>query len=907
MTNSPRTLRHRLSDQAVHIDFLRLRCGSEERFLRGIQAVRGREGSDPIHPFIAFSEWDALLVVPCSQLYPPTLTDIYSNADVAASVSGTSGYFAYLWEHDVNLNWRETLSALTDSGPTILMSLRFADWFRQDVGLGAEILFCNRLNALVKGSPDISAIVAHSLGWNDAMLLIHAANEASSLIPLLKGIRLMTLGDCIDHRTDILLSQPLETPVFAASYSHLLGGLEAYVGGNLSFGSLHEEIESARLLIRVAPPHEQSVRAYMQTQAEEIGTEVVDSEMGHYSLSIDMSAIAKRRGETAIRFIAATRKYIGGLGDGRPDSYAETTSIFRFVEYGLNAKKPVHPLGDDVREDIQNVEKLLESVPHLLREREASSMTSHRFVSALTTVLDHLFDPVRSSVVRHLSRFAATLPNRIRGLNLDGVDDLCHVLEYAVGQAIDGIAQFQHDANALGLSGRGGYSRLIASVEWYIRSALIALGSNTELPLITFGLRTGNAGSTGRYQIDIPFNVLFVPSRWHIILHEVGHLAWIEIFGWMMESLAIYRALEKEIFVEIERDRREGTNRFQAAVQENPQEQVHVEILRTRELVRELFPSYLTFAIACAGNLEEFDELKLRPMLKASHPTSLSRDLLLRVVTHCLLEIMRDALDNDPSWRIEEDEDADRAAAEQKAAERAAKWWATWDPLRDEPNTKTDERVEDATDSIHETLLRIDAENRDMDARRRARREYDARHATRLTPNLAAAMHILHSDSFKIPVREALHSVITVLSIRGKHFQRVDADQIGPPQFGALLGRIARARRVEFDPEYELWLGRPFADWLNAGEVLTRHREAFDWSRLLLGSRQQLMQGDRRAFMRGQLSVLLSMWHAATTEEHRQYEELDEILLKLDVVREIEPTFVARNGKQESPRRTHSS
>jgi hypothetical protein len=339
-------------------------------------------------------------------------------------------------------------------------------------------------------------------------------------------------------------------------------------------------------------------------------------------------------------------------------------------------------------------------------------------------------------------------------------------------------------------------------------------------------------------------------------------------------------------------------------VLKNPNEQVHVEFLRARELVRELFPSYLTFAIACAGNIEEFDELKLRPILAASHPTSLSRDLLLRVVTHCLLEIMQEALDTDHSGQIEDDQEADRAAAERAAAQRAAMWWRTWDLLKKERAEEVEQRVEDAAESIHDTLLRIDGENRATEARRRARREYDARHAARLKPNLAAAMHILHSDSFKINVREALHSVITVLSIRGEHFQRIDADQFGPPQFGALLTRIDRARRVETDPEYDLWLGRPFAEWLNAGEVLTRHRESFDWSRLLLGSRQQLMQGDRRAFMRAQLSVLLSMWHAATTEDHRSYEELDEILLKLGIAREIEPQFAAHEGRRKRQART---
>ena len=72
---SVRAIQRQLSAQAVHIDFLRLRCGSEERFLSGVQEVRGGKKADAIHPFIAFSEWDALVVVPCSQLYPPTLTD----------------------------------------------------------------------------------------------------------------------------------------------------------------------------------------------------------------------------------------------------------------------------------------------------------------------------------------------------------------------------------------------------------------------------------------------------------------------------------------------------------------------------------------------------------------------------------------------------------------------------------------------------------------------------------------------------------------------------------------------------------------------------------------------------------------------------------------------------------------
>jgi len=142
---------HKLSDRAIHIDFLRLRCGSEAKFANGIRAVRDATDDDDVHPFISFSEWDAVLVVPCARLYPQILTDIYANRLVAESVSGTSGYFAYLWQNDLNENWRETLTHMERGGPAIMMSLRFADWFREDIGLGAEVMFGNHVHELIKG------------------------------------------------------------------------------------------------------------------------------------------------------------------------------------------------------------------------------------------------------------------------------------------------------------------------------------------------------------------------------------------------------------------------------------------------------------------------------------------------------------------------------------------------------------------------------------------------------------------------------------------------------------------------------------------------------------------------------------------------------------------------------------
>jgi hypothetical protein len=860
MNNPLQVLQHPLSDHAVHVDFIRLRCGSEARFARGIAAVLERS-DDPIHTFIAFSEWDAVIVVPCSELYPRTLTAIYANANVAASVSGTSGYFAYLWEHPVNHLWREQLTHAARSGPSVLMSLRFADWFRRDLGLGTEILFCNYLQKLAEES-GVNVVVAHSLGWNDVVLLIHTDRAEENLTKVLAKVRLTTLRDCVgyDAARTLGFSESPEAQIFAASYSHLLGGFGRYRLNRLSLGNLTSQIESARILIRVAPPHERGVRTFMAGRSKKIGVKIVPSEMGHYSLSIDISAITAKAtdgGRKAIAFIAETRRVIGRLSRSTPDSYAETTTILRFEEpRGAQPSVPAPRMPKELRTEIQAVEDVMRDLPHRLRQRGISSMTSHRFVSVLTTLLDHLSDPVRNSVVRHLSRFAQAIPALVAELDADGIEDLCHVLEYAVGQAIDGIAQFQHDANALGLSGRGGYSRMIVAVEWYIRATFARLGIEARLPLITFGLRSGNAGSTGRYQIDIPFNVLFVPSRWHILLHEIGHMAWIEMFGWMMDSLAIYRAMEKEVRVDVARYlRNKHPKMSRAKAREIAKEQFHVEFLRTREIVRELFPSYLIFALPCNGDIEQFDALAFRRMLSLGHPSSLTRELLLRVVMHCLLVIMRDEM-------------KPGGAADPKksrtAARLARRWWAIWDRLKKQNHGKA---VREAIESIGETMTRVSAEASGRQAK------------------LGQKMQILNSPLFKASAIEAVDSVIQLLALRARHFEQIDREHISPELFGKLLQRISDAHEQQSHPAYEAWIGAAFAEWLHEGEVLTRHRDSFIWSRLLLGSRDDLLKGSRSEFMRSQLSVLLSIWHDAATELYESREKIDHILKTLQVVR----------------------
>jgi hypothetical protein len=866
----------------VHIDFLRLRCGSEATFREGLREVR--EAGHELHSFIVFSEWDAVIIVPSTELYPRTLTEIYANTKVASSVSGTSGYFSYLWKHETNENWRDHLTLFERSGPSIIISLRFADWFRRDVGVGSEILILNYLKRKLEGLPGVHAVTAHSLGWNDVVILIHADDEQARLTKVLADIRLMTLGDCIAQPwpVDLAFSERQDAQIFAASYTHLVGGFDSFMDNTLSFEGLANEIHSALVLVRVAPPHEQGIRDFMSTHSLTKSIGIAPSEMGHYSFSVDITAITNPNGQPALQFIADSRNEIRRLAGDQPDSYAETTTIFRFKEPASSrqAPPPAHT-SLELQDEIRRVQELMQELPDLLHKRNVSPMTTHRFISVLTTLLDHLSDPVRSSVVRHLSRFAREIPELVRELDIDGIDDLCHVVEYAIGQAIDGIAQFQHDANALGLSGRGGYSRLIVALEWYIRGSFARLGLFAKLPLITFGLRSGNAGSTGRYQIDVPFNVLFVPSRWHILFHEIGHLAWLQTFGWMMESLAIYREMENEIlFAYREEQEQQGAPIDDEAARRVADERAQVEFLRTRETLRELFPNFLMFALPCAGNIEELDALAFRRMLSMRHPYSITRELLLRVVTHCLLVVTQEAIES--------------GGAKTRDAERAEAWWKTWERL-DKQSTMHATMVRKAIDSISGTMSRVSDELLQAEARE-ASQHGDSRH--RVQPRLAAKMQILQDPLFSSSAQQALDSVIRVLALRSRHFRSPSTsgvsnahtddaklEQIAPVAFGKFLSRVANAQREQSDPAYEKWMERAFAECLHEGEVITKHRDGFVWSRLLLGSRRQLLDGPDGSFMRSQLAVLLAMWHDAITEMYKD-DRAEKRLELLGIVRE---------------------
>jgi hypothetical protein len=827
--------RHPLKKVGLHIDFLRLRCGADEGFQRGIDKLRASD--EKPHVFIAFAEWDAVVIMPCERLYPPGLNRLYSTPDVAMSISGNAGYFSYLWEHPINDGLNEKLARFEAGGVGALISLRFEDWLHNKLGLAAELLISDALmNRLRLGeNAGIDAAVAHTLGWNDVAILLHASQNEQRLTDLLSWLRILTLDDLLPGAVPGVEDAERKLPVFAASYTHLIGSYDHYAAGTLSLGRLCEEIVAAKLLVRVPASFEPEIRKFIGLSLPEVERgakllEAMPSEMGHYSFSANITALAKEKGAAAaLDLIRRTRQEIGQLGVGKGGSYAETTTIFTFVERQEGIENLVKPsMSDDIKQQIADIAAVLEDLPRDMAIKNASPMTVHRFASVLVTLIDHLSDPVRSSSVRHAATFFRTLPDRIGSLGRDAIDDLCHVCEAAIGQAIDGVAQFQHDANSIGLSGRGGYSRLITAIEMFARDVFVALHVKEEPPLITFGLRTGTPGSLDRFQIDLPFRVVFTPSDWYILLHEVGHHCWIESFGWMTESVAAYDALSREIMLN-----RPGPD--DPAKWEKIDKTSRAEFLSARSIVRELFPNLLVYRLACGDDLKRFDRLSMYHVLRLAGKSDGTRSMLIAVVLHCLLEAV--GSDKRPS----EDTPA-------IGIERAISWWSDWGKWRDRIRAMSQEdrevalrgMAQNAIDSVSETLeeLAVDSSEGGINDKQK----------------------ILNSDAFLDAVAGALISVIEVLALSGQQF--AIEESAGAKLFHDVQGAIETA--IDDQENHADWSGQ-FGPLLAEGEVFAFIPPAHVWLWLLLEDDELLRPRSSPEFMVSQLSIVLSMWHRAVT------------------------------------------
>jgi hypothetical protein len=831
------TFKYPLKKIGLHIDFLRLKCGADETFLKGMQGLAGQP-----HAFIAFAEWDAVVVLPCERLYPPSLNDFYGEPAIATSIAGNAGYFSYLWEHPINDGVVEKLDRFSAAGVGTLISLRFEDWVRNKLGLAAELLICDGVHELLKDPTNdgISAIVAHTLGWNDVAILMHASRNEHRLTDLLSKIRILTLSDILAARHPSISEDESTLPIFAASYTHLIGSYKDYHAGTLSLGGLCEEIIAVKLLVRVPATLETEIRLRIDPKLPRAPDERPDmtplermpSEMGHYSFSANVSALAQAGGAMEVmKLVRETRAAIGELDGG---TYSETSTIFTFEEKqeGIGRLRKA-PIVADLQEEISAIAHVLKNLPNDLAIRGASTMTIHRFSTLIITLLDHLSDPVRSSAVRHAAAFVSSIPDRIGSLSREEIDDLCHVCEAAVGQAIDGIAQFQHDANSIGLSGRGGYNRLIVALEMFTRDLFVGLRIGKQMsltpPLITFGLRTGTPGSLARFQIDIPFRVVFTPSDWYILVHEIGHLVWLESFGWMSETIATWEALSREIFENRTPDR--NTPEW-----EKIDKTIRAEFLSTRSIVRELFPNLLVFRLACGDDLKRFDELSLHHVLRESAHSEGTRSLMVAVVLHVLLDVITSRPD-------------DVAAVSPGELARAKAWWLGWQEWRNRLKALSDEArrdvlrapAQEAIDSVSRVLVTF---------------------AQQRTAGMGAhdKQKILGSTAFREAVVDALTAVIDVLALSGSQFT-ID-DSPGARLFQDVQNAIEKAVGLQ------LWyepVSSVFASALAEGQVFAFIPPGHVWLWLLLDAEDRLRPRSSSTFMVSQLSVVLSMWHRSVT------------------------------------------
>jgi len=258
MTTALTNFSYRLYESALHIDYLRLRCGKEEDVSNHFKR------SSTIRAHIAFSEWDVVLFIPSIELYPPNLVKIYSNKKLAAAIAGSAGFFNYLWTHPINKGWKRRILRRNKT-ISMLVSLRFTDTFRRTLGLGAELLFCSFLHEILKSDPQkrVSAVVAHSMGWNDATILLDATvGNEDIMLEMLTRIRYCREGDLIKGSTS-------NARAVAATYSHLLGNLETYTDKRLRFNSFNQRVKAARILVRVNPDVERDLRKQLRSFIEE--------------------------------------------------------------------------------------------------------------------------------------------------------------------------------------------------------------------------------------------------------------------------------------------------------------------------------------------------------------------------------------------------------------------------------------------------------------------------------------------------------------------------------------------------------------------------------------------------------------------------------------------------------------
>jgi hypothetical protein len=860
---------HRLAENALHIDYLRVRCGREAAF------KEWAEQRSDIGAYIAFSEWDVVLFTPTAELYPENLIKFYSGR-LTDAIAGSAGYFNYVWNHPINTGWEKRLTdrvGLTSQAHmSMLVSLRFTDQFRSRLGIGAELLFCDFVERLldeesIRGTgqkKSISAVIAHGLGWNDTTIVLKANKDhEGKLLEVLTRIRYCTESQCLQTRP------AAEDPcIVAATYSHVLGDLDLYVAEKLSFGTLAEQVERARLLVRVNPTLEKSFRKTLETTFAEHRIEGrVGSELGHYNFSADLTeAFKELNGPDPVQIIQGFRRKIEEFMTTHSlpsTSFSETTTEITLKEDLSPA--PVDPPAAEkslLTSFLGTVRGLLVTPDRI--EKHASKMTRHRLAILLGTIATYLEDPVRGSVAGHICRFLKIEFKRVlEHTDRAGQEDLCHILEYALNQATDGLSQFQHDANSLGLSGRGGYSRLIQAVEQYLHELLGSFDLDL-MPLLTFGLRPAHEGMTLDYWIDIPFSTAFVPSRWYIVYHEVAHMCWSHIFGWRLDTFEVWNEYASGV-IEINRALNDDP-RDKRAVPPSPRIVDRKEFLQARIVVEEVFPNYLMLNVVTTGDLNRLDELMIARDLITTPRPILVRALLLRMILRAVLDLHQQWRPPRNAARIERFRAATkRAPHEKECIEIAGEWWQTWADIDQAFHASGPARtkiVDDLTTSIGAASENL----RTVILKLQKKESFQRRDALYGAESLAS---LIADDVFTEDAATGARQVIQLLALRGADYARraPRAFPQGDPsaiQFGYVLAKIdamcdtARTTAETWMPGYAKVIeeGWVFAD--GPGETALSR---FLADESMASSKDPLKPPP----LISSLSAILSLWHVAAT------------------------------------------
>ena len=291
------TFKYQLHERGLHVDYLRIRRGPSQQFLDHWKSHANATGTTS-YLQVAVSEWDAIAFSPSQHLFPPEGPSLFTSGALSSSISASTGYFNYLWNHPINQMWEDKLARRSESCVSILLPLRFHDWCRIQLGIGAEILLCEFLHRHLAREEysGLSALVAHSLGWYDATLLIWSCPEdAARILSLLDRIRFLTLEICFFSQLEKLAHFPpqvLHDSMVAGTYPHLLIGFEAYLRDEVDLGGIEAYIRSIRVLVRTDPARERWIRnAFTRKYGEEPDCQrrPITGELGRYHLSLDLT------------------------------------------------------------------------------------------------------------------------------------------------------------------------------------------------------------------------------------------------------------------------------------------------------------------------------------------------------------------------------------------------------------------------------------------------------------------------------------------------------------------------------------------------------------------------------------------------------------------------------------------